>query len=479
MKYDAVMLTSLSVAPMTKTLGAYRVADSLRRIGYTVQVIGATESFSDQELLETILSFVDDNTKIIGVSTTFYQYVNVENMHKTYPEGLPHTLRQILAEIKKMFPTIKFISGGVHSHQQIGDELFDAVFHGYSDNAVIDYAKSLVGIKKPIWKTSNGTKIIEGENYPVDMEHLQHQWEDNDIILPGETLPIEISRGCIFKCKFCNFQLTGKKKFDYIRDYQYLKDEFERNYERFGVTNYTFSDDTFNDSTYKLEKIHSVIQSLPFKINFTTYLRLDLMYAHREQIDLLKDMGLRSGFFGIESFNPESAKLIGKGLASDKIKDFLLELKQDHFKDEINFICSFIIGLPHDSLDKIHDTFDWCDTNDINTIWSPLFIRSTMRYKSDIDNNYEKYGYTINPNNIYEWKNDYTDKKECKEIATKFNTSRNNTLHTWPLFDTASLGLGSWNELLKTRMNDLMKDPKVWIKIKERVELYKEKLKNH
>ena len=476
MKYEIVILTHLSVAPMAKTMGAYRVADSLRRIGFSVQVIGMTDIFSEEDLTKTILHFVDEKTKIIGVSTTFYQFVDVKNMHKTYPPGITQSTKNVLKSVKEIYPKIKFISGGAHSHLQIGDSLFDAVFHGYSDNAVIDYALSLSGSKKPLWKYSTGTKIIEGETYPVIMEHLRHQWEDNDIIFQGETLPIEIGRGCIFKCKFCNFQLTGKKKLDYIRDYEFLKEEFLRNYERYGVTNYSFCDDTFNDSTYKLEKIHKIVSDLPFKINFTTYLRLDLMYAHREQIPLLQDMGLRSGFFGIESFNPESAKLIGKGLASDKVKDFLLELKNDYFKQDINFVCSFIIGLPLDNLKNIEDTFEWCQHNDINTIWSPLFIRPSMRYQSDIDKNYSDYGYVLDPDNEHRWTNNYTNSQEAFEMAKKFNEIRNNTLHSWPLFDAASLKLGSWKELLSTRMNDLIQDPNVWQKMQARVDEYKKRL---
>ena len=169
MKYEIVILTHLSVAPMAKTMGAYRVADSLRRIGFSVQVIGMTDTFSEEDLTKTILHFVDEKTKIIGVSTTFYQFVDVKNMHKTYPPGITQSTKNVLKSVKEIYPKIKFISGGAHSHLQIGDSLFDAVFHGYSDNAVIDYALSLSGSKKPLWKYSNGTKIIEGETYPVIM----------------------------------------------------------------------------------------------------------------------------------------------------------------------------------------------------------------------------------------------------------------------------------------------------------------------
>lgn len=476
MKYDAVILTHLSVAPMTKTLGPYRVADSLRRMGLLVQVVGATNTFSEAELQQVLLSFIDENTKIIGISTTFFQLVDVKNIHKYFPESVPEFILKVLAEIKRLYPQIKIICGGSFSHLQIGNDLFDAVFHGYSDNAIQEYARSLTGGKKHLWKTHLNTKIIEGEAYPVDMEELRHQWQDNDIIFPGETLPIEIGRGCIFKCKFCNFQLTGKKKLDYLRNYDHLREEFLQNYEKYGVTNYSFSDDTFNDSTYKLEKIFQITSNLPFKINFTSYLRLDLLYAHREQIELLKEIGLRSAYFGIESFNPRSAKIIGKGLASDKVKDFLLDLSENHFNKDRNFVCSFIVGLPYETIAQVEESFKWCQEHDINSVWSPLFIRPDARYKSDIDIYYEKYGYKINDDS-YEWTNENTTRSECFGMAARFNSERNNTLHTWPLFDGASLKIGSWDEMMKMRMNDLMVNPEIYSKINQRIHQYKEKLK--
>jgi len=480
MKYDVILLTHISIAPFAKTMGSYRIADSLRRNGFTVQVINMANSFSNEELLEVLNDFIGDSTKIIGVSTTFFQDINVKQMHALFKEGAPNSLKEVLKQIKTQYPNIKIISGGAHSHQEIGDPTFDAVFHGYADNSVVEYALSLTGTKKPIWNTIQGTKIIEGEQYPVDIEHLRHQWEDNDIIFPGETLPIEISRGCIFKCKFCNFQLTGKKKLDYIRDYKFLREEFIRNYEKFGVTNYTFCDDTFNDSTEKLERIHRVITDLPFKVNFITYLRLDLLHAHREQIPLLKEMGLRSGFFGIESLNLESAKAVGKGFHSEKVKEFLLELKENHFNadTESNFVCSFIVGLPYETIDSCRRTFEWCQQHDLNSVWSPLFIRTTMRYQSDIDKNYKKYGYRLDRGNDYSWTNDWTNYDDAYKAAVEFNTARSNTLHSWPLMDCAALGLGTWKELINTRINDLIDNSCVHEKIQNKILEYKKRLRN-
>lgn len=453
--FDIIILTCVSDRIPSRGIGAYRIAHVLRSHGYSVQIIDFTDWFTTEELIAVAKKCIGSNTRMIGISSTFYQKVhNTLNKKNNTTEwlqtivGIPDNVINAVTSLKLSYPTIEYAVGGANSFMYENDTLFDVVFHSYSDTAILDYLES-----KRIWKKQLGRNIVEGEEHPVNVETMFHSWASNDYIQHRESLPIEISRGCIFKCKFCNFQLTGKKKLDYIRHSDCIKQEFIENYEKYGTTNYMFTDDTFNDSTYKLEQLHKTIMSLPFKIKFTTYLRLDLLHAHPEQIPLLKDMGLTSAFFGIESFNERTSKAIGKGLSSHKVKDTLLKIKNDYFKDDFSMLCSFIVGLPYDSLSSIENSFKWTQENDINTIWMPLYIRKDARYKSDIDLNYEKYGYKIQESN--KWTNDYTNFKEAMEIASKFQSITNNTRSTWPLFAMASLNQWNVEGLTKTRIKDI------------------------
>jgi radical SAM superfamily enzyme len=473
--YDIIILTCVSDNIPSRGIGAYKIANSLREHGYSVQVIDFTDWFTTPELILTLEKCIGQNTKMIGISSTFYQRVhnNLNQKNKTTDwlmteVGVPDNVLDSIKDIKSKFPKIQYVLGGANSFLYQDNDLFDALFHSYSDTAIINFLK-----EKRLYKTYLGKKIIEGENYPVEVENLKHSWSKNDFIIPKESLPIEISRGCIFKCKFCNFQLTGKKKLDYIRNVENIKEEILENYERYGTQNYMFTDDTFNDSTYKLEYLHKSLSSLPFKIKFTTYLRLDLLHAHPEQILLLKDMGLTSAFFGIESFNEKTSKAIGKGLSSHKVKDTLLKIKNDYFKDDFSMLCSFIVGLPYDSLESIENSFKWTQENDINTIWMPLYIRKDARYKSDIDLNYEKYGYKIQKLN--EWTNDYTNFNEALTIASTYQAQTNNTRSTWPLFAMASLGKWTVEELTKIRIKDLDMN-EVYLARNEFIDQYKKML---
>ena len=81
----------------------------------------------------------------------------------------------------------------------------------------------------------------------------------------------------------------GKNQKDnkYLRSEQSVYDELKNNYENFGVTKYNMLCDTFNETTEKIEMLCRVRDKLKINIKFSSYLRIDLLHAHKEQIPLL------------------------------------------------------------------------------------------------------------------------------------------------------------------------------------------------
>jgi hypothetical protein len=429
-----------------RSIGAYQVASHVRKFGIQSQVIDFIDLFKIDELEEIITSLISNETLSIGISTTFFSNRETKGKFISSKRNsnliISENLRQLLLKIKKKFPKIKIMGGGANSYLLENDDLFDVVFHGYSEQSVVEWLLELKDkVPKRIYLQKNKQIIIDGKLGKFDINKLDHRWDKKDFVLEGETLPIEISRGCIFKCNFCSYPLNGKKKFDYLRDPELIKDELIYNYENFGTTNYFFTDDTFNDSTLKLELLHKAITSLPFKIKFVTYLRLDLLNAHKEQIPLLKEMGLGSSFFGIETLNHESGKCIGKGMNPETAKSFLLDLYYNHWNEEIPFTCSFIIGLPGENLESINQTYSWLTNTPFNGLWYPLYIKTNGHYKSDFDLNYSNYGYKLDSNN--EWYTDIMNYKDALSLAEEFNSVglyNENTPSSWFLFGLLSYG---------------------------------------
>ena len=455
-----IILTNVASPIWQRAIGAYQIASHCRTLGITCQVIDFTNLFRINELEHIFDSCIDNSTLALGISTTFFYNTDTQerfiSAKRDFNQVLPDNIRDLIIKIKQKWPKLKIIGGGANSYQIVGDNLFDVVIHGYSEQITAEYLQGLDGvIQKRVWPRVGTQEIIDGGTAHFDITQLDHRWDESDCILPNETLPIEISRGCIFKCSFCSYPLNGKKKFDYLRDPELIKEEILSNYEKFGTTNYFFTDDTFNDSTLKLEKLHRALTSLPFKIKFVTYLRLDLLHAHQEQVEMLKDMGLGSAFFGIETLNHASGKAVGKGMKPTLIKDFLLDLYYHRWHEQVPITCSFIVGLPHETIDSVKQTHEWCQNSPLNDLWFPLFIKTKSHFKSEFDLNYEKYGYKLDSEG--NWYNDIMTYNDALTIAEDFNKKglyEDNTPSSWFLFGLLSYGY-SINELKNQKLQDL------------------------
>ena len=240
-------------------------------------------------------------------------------------------------------------------------------------------------------------------------------------------------RLCNFKCKFCDFPLTGKKKGTYLRDTSQIKEEIIKMWEIHGTDSYLFTDDTFNDDNDKLEDLHKVFTDLPFKPKFASYLRVDLINKFPHQADLLTEMGLIGTFFGLETLQPESARAIGKGLHPNKVKDRLYWLSEK-WKNKVNIESGFIIGLPYDNFSYFNELITWSleEDNPIQAIhFYPLMLfnygkdSKLKKYVSEFSLNPEIYGYEFD-DNIFVWNlpSQKLNYKTCLNIANKFTDLR-------------------------------------------------------
>jgi hypothetical protein len=467
---NVIFLTGVMTHWMERSIGAYQMSNFIKGHGFTSQVIDFIHMIPKDILLHVLKKFTSIDTKVLALSSTFiseeaFLGTNGTGNRKNGP--IPQDLLDCLAQYKQMYPHVKLVVGGSKSKRFTDLKLFDFIFTGYGELAFLNFLKN----------GENRTgRIIDGDLYLAKFhaDKINHLFCHNDIIFENETLPIEISRGCIFRCKFCAYPLNGKSKLDYVRDIDLIKNELIHNYNNWGITNYLISDDTFNDSNDKLKQLHDMIVALPFKINFVCYLRLDLLYHFRDsQLEMLENMGLKSCHFGIESFNPVTAKFIGKGMSSDKTKDFLLFLKE-RWAGKISMMCTFIAGLPFEDKASCIDTGNWCVENDIIFWMAPLFIDPNRVYKSDIDINYEKYGYVLEEN--LNWTNDFMTLQEASKIASMFTTDiSTHKVSAWNMFAILSLGVYTADEMYHLTYADLNYDLGK-VLIQERIKSYVGKL---
>jgi hypothetical protein len=236
----------------------------------------------------------------------------------------------------------------------------------------------------------------------------------------------------VFKCKFCNFPLLGKKRGDYTKTKETLIEEFIRNYELFGTTNYMLMDETINDSMEKVEFVHDVITSLPFKIKWGSFARIDLYYNNPDMARMLQETGMAHTQFGIETFNKKSGGAIGKGMHPDKVKELLLNLKSQ-WKSDVRITSGFVLGLPHETKETIADLekyllSDKCGLDAWNLY--PLMLMEGQ--PSVFGQDTKKYGYSHPTKDPLEWHNEHMTFTEAKDMAHQIRTS---TMHLCKVYN--------------------------------------------
>lgn len=388
--------------PRMKHAGPHRIATELRQHGFTVQVIdvGRFESFTKM-LHDIVKKFVSKETLWVGFSTNFMyrilgapiltskkQIAHYRNLYGDFDKEV----KKLQIACKLINPKIRLVTGGINAVDLSSLGFYH--FRGHVENEIVEFTK----------ECASGT-LAEKRQFIVNKEFSGFPqssilWQDQDLILRDRSLPIEVSRGCIFNCKFCSFPLRNKSKGDHIKDYAVLYDEMVYNYERWGITHYVFADDTFNDSVDKLTGLYNnVFSRLPFKLTFSAYIRLDLLVRRPETVDILYDSGLRSAQFGMETTKIETAKSIGKGLDPAVQIDFCRELAET--RKDLVMASNYIVGLPYMDKQENLDMLDWLNSDD-NPIHhvslTPLYIfdpdlGTDRTYSSEFDLNYAKYGY--------------------------------------------------------------------------------------
>lgn len=399
-------------------IGPYRIATELRKLGITCQVLDFCGFYDEDDFKRLVDLYIDQNTKFIGISSNWMaiphlmggRYTGImmgegketefhtdDVYHKSFSYAFTFNKEdKFINYLKTKSPNAKILMGGARAVDFIEKTWVDHIFLGFSETQVIDY---VLNYDKKEYPRIINWDIESSKGWDFTCSGYI-KYSDNDFLLPNETLPLEVGRGCIFKCKFCSFPLLGKKKGSYMKDPAILYDELLENYNRWGTTNYVISDETFNDSVDKLKELKKVIKRLPFKTNFWAFCRMELVGAFPEQLELLQEIGLREMQYGMETLNDETSKIIGKGLPAAKKKE-ILKLAKDVWKDNVRIKANFIVGLPKETKESVDETARWILSDDCPIDFASMFPyilykrdqHTHLRWNSVFDKEYEKWGY--------------------------------------------------------------------------------------
>ena len=438
-EYDAIFIGGNRHLVGGRILAGYRLRTEGRKYGYETLVVDTGPSMTSYELISLLEKVITKKTILLGFSTAWLDgykpWSNVEWISDDF-----------FNQLKNKFPHAKLVSGGPGGPWVDGSTTIyknsDWSLVGFSDIAYTKLLDLLSGKKdhglKYFVDTNNGKKVVQSDSNHViiNPNDIETVLEPDDKFLSHQPIPLEVSRGCIFRCSFCTHPFQGAKDFDsYQRTPESLANELKRNFEYFGTTRYNLMDDTFNDSMEKLDRLHRAIDLAKIPdFKFTSYIKPELLVTKPGMIDKMKALGIEGGFVGLESMNPIARKSIKKGMQFDKVADAIKLFKQ---RTNVKLMGSYITGLPGDTIDSQHATQAYMIKNqdDFCATWTfqslIMYIDNYGNSTSEMARDPTKFGYEVfkkipriisNTGNFLYWKNEYMDSTISGKLTMQLNT---------------------------------------------------------
>ena len=370
----------------------------------------------------------------------------------------------LLSLIRDRLPQTKIIIFGERVIR-LGYQTADLYIEGFPETALLNAVRYFLNeIDSIKYSTLGGQKLVDANaDYPNDYQSnaFDARFLESDFVDHNEFYGISFSRGCIFKCAFCNHTAIGVRKSLFERTNQSIMDEFLYAYHVLGITKFSIHDSTFNDSDEKTELLLEITRQIPEKLQIVCFLRPDLLYRQKGLLDKLVSAGVVAVHFGIDTLNRESGKIVGKLVDPDVLKKYLTDIRQQY--PDLYMFGTLIIGLPADTEDQQQQAFEWLNNEKILDTWHwfPLSIKPDIGYRevmSPIEQSYSKFGYKQNHKtiqlaefgrgyrdknlNAVDWENSHFNLSEAIALSSTLNEKsvpNKKGCNPWLLFNRAAV----------------------------------------
>ena len=263
--------------------------------------------------------------------------------------------------IKEINSNIKVVVGGPHatllSNETLSIKEFDYLIRGEGEYTMLE----LISNKK--------LNEIDGLSYKIDGVIYHNKDRELNTELDKLTYPnpelqlipikdlknnfgiIATSRGCNRRCVFCSSPRLWKRKVRF-RSISNVIGEILYRKNRYNVTKFYFSDDSFNANIFRGKSLCKSIISNHLNIEYFCEANIkpfDVELAH-----LLKESGCIRVKLGMESGNDRILKLMKKDITSNDILKTCNLLK----KYRIPMTLYIMIGMISETIEEIEDTYN-------------------------------------------------------------------------------------------------------------------------
>ncbi len=172
--------------------------------------------------------------------------------------------------------------------------------------------------------------------------------------MPTARLQLQIyaSKGCPFKCTYCDNSLWGRKY--RRRSPRNIYNEILLLNKLYKITHFNFVDDNFTVDKNRVKELCELFNNeLPFEITWTCVARIDCI--DKELLEKISHAGCIGINYGIENGDPETLQRIKKGFTLDKACKAIL------WTNEVGINCgvNFMFGFPWETPENIQRTIDF------------------------------------------------------------------------------------------------------------------------
>jgi len=335
-------------------LGLGYIASYLQRNGHHVQIFDDSVTNINQ-IKYNITYFKPD---IVGF-TTFTFAIN-------------HCF--LLAKwVKEFDSSINVVFGGPHAsylpYETLVNECVDSVVYGEGEETMVELVnrlakrETLEGVKGVLYKDKNN-RIINNGPRPLIEDLDSIPFPAHELFPIGNyygsvyrkfsnknMCSIITSRGCPYRCTFCSHKMFGSKI--RFRSVENVIDEIDLLVQRYGIGEFIVLDDTF---ILKPNRVLDICESILKRgLNISWSCNLRVKNASEKLYSIMGKAGCKGALIGVESGSQEVLDLMKKETTIDQIVN-AVALAKKYFE---YVTCSFILGMPGDTLQRAYQTIEF------------------------------------------------------------------------------------------------------------------------
>lgn len=342
-------------------LGVLYIASLLKREGFEVEIVDADiDGLGVQETVDKVLSTGPD---LVGFSMMTPQLMT----------GL--ACSQL---IKNKLPDLPIVLGGAHFDSTKEDtfsmaDCFDFIVSGEGEYTLLEVCRNIEkhgskdmpavchGVPNVIYRNPAG-EIVQNPSRDFLRELDELPSVDYDMVdITKYSIPtmagryvvsMMLSRGCPFKCTFCDAPITMGKKLRFwsmdrvIEDIRYYK-------EKYNCSNFVFKDSTFTANKKWAKQFCEALLEADLNIKWRCNTRANLVPP--ELLNLMAEAGCYVINFGVESGHPDVLKRIQKEVKLEAVEDAFERCRQLG----IRTYATFLMGNPGETDETAQATIDF------------------------------------------------------------------------------------------------------------------------